>query len=113
MLTRMTDYRYEDENCECRWSWKQLFRIVFLRILPLLTASAGVFVLITGCVGNLESERLRMIGVSTMSCSLFWFVWGNFIDFCVNYGKTVRDVRHGSVRRISRVSSSATHETKV
>ena len=42
-----------------------------------------------GCSDHFASEHLRMIDVSMVSFRLFWFIWGNCIDFCVNgYGKS-------------------------
>ena len=77
-------------------------------MLPLLTVLSGVTVLVIACSGHYKSERLRIVGVTMISFSLFWFVWGNFMDFCVNYGKPVR-VREN----IQRGCSTATHETRV
>lgn len=100
-------HKLKHENWKYRSLCRNPFRVILLRILPLLTASAGLLILITGCAGQFKSEQLRMVGVSMISISLFWFVWGNFIDFCVNgYGKTVRDDGHGR-------ASVATHETQV
>lgn len=42
--------------------------------------------------GSLKSEILRMVGVILISFSVFWFVLGNFVDFCMKgYGQGVRD----------------------
>ena len=97
--------RQQDERWK-RCSWKKLFRIILLRVLPLLTASIGVIVTIIGCSGRFGSERLRVAGISMISLSLFWFVWGNFIDFCVNgYGRGERNLNTGT--------GPSSHETKV
>lgn len=75
-------------------SCKNSFRITFLRVIPLLTLIAGVIVLVLGFVHGpwTDSEDLRMVGVILVSFSLFWFVLGNFLDFCLNgYGQGVRD----------------------
>lgn len=75
-------------------SCKNSFRITFLRVIPLLTLIAGVVVLVLGFVHGqwTDSEDLRMVGVILVSFSLFWFVLGNFLDFCLNgYGQGVRD----------------------
>lgn len=75
-------------------SRKNSFRITFLRVIPLLTLIAGVVVLVLGFVHGqwTDSEDLRMVGVILVSFSLFWFVLGNFLDFCLNgYGQGVRD----------------------
>ena len=104
----MPDIKLQDERWECRSWCKISFRIVLLRILPLLAACTGVIVLIIGCSSRFGSENLRVVGVSMISCSLFWFVWGNFIDFCVNgYGKSRRH------RNRYEACSSATRQTKV
>ena len=77
-------------NSSCR----NLYRITFLRVTPLLALIAGVVVLVLGFVHGqwTDSEMLRMVGVILVSCSLFWFVLGNFLNFCLNgYGQHVRD----------------------
>ena len=104
----MPDIKLLDDRWECRSCCKNSFRIFLLRILPLLSASTGVIVISIGCSDRFGSEHLRVVGVSMISCSLFWFVWGNFIDFCVNgYGKNTRH------RNRSDACSSATRQTKV
>ena len=77
-----------------------------MRILPLLAVLSGVTVLVIGSTGHYKSERLRVVGVTMISFSLFWFVWGNCMDFCLNYGEPDRDDSQ-------RGGSTATHETKV
>lgn len=85
------------KNKQAGWnnsSCKNPFRITFLRVIPLLTLIGGVVVLVLGFVHDqwTESEILRMVGVIVVSFSLFWFVLGNFLDFCLNgYGQGVRD----------------------
>ena len=75
-------------------SCKNSFRITFLRVIPLLTLIAGVIVLVLGFMHGqwTDSEVWRMVGVVLISFSLFWFVLGNFLDFCLNgYGQGIRD----------------------
>lgn len=77
-------------NSSCR----NVFKTTFLRVIPLLTLIAGVIVLVLGFVHGqwTDSEILRMVGVILVSFSLFWFVLGNFLNFCLNgYGQHVRD----------------------
>lgn len=85
------------KNKQAAWSnssCRNLFRITFLRVIPLLTLITGVVVLVLGFVHGqwTDSEILRMVGVILVSFSLFWFVLGNFLNFCLNgYGQDVRD----------------------
>ena len=87
----------ELESKETTWnnsSCRNLFRITFLRVIPLLTLIAGVVVLVLGFVHGqwTDSDSLRMVGVILVSLSLFWFVLGNFLNFCLNgYGQHARD----------------------
>jgi len=82
---------------EAAWkksSCRNVMRMTFLRVIPLLTLIAGVVVLVLGFVHGqwTDSEILRMVGVTLVSFSLFWFVLGNFLNFCLNgYGQDVRD----------------------
>ena len=85
------------KNKQAAWndsSCRNLFRITFLRVIPLLTVIAGVVVLVLGFVHGqwTDSEVLRMVGVILVSFSLFWFVLGNFLNFCLNgYRQDVQD----------------------
>ncbi|KAL9981208.1 hypothetical protein ACROYT_G009881 [Oculina patagonica] len=90
----ISDLRSKEASWNRSSSCKNPFRITFLRVFPLLTFIAGVVILVLGFRdGNLKSEILRMVGVILVSFSVFWFVLGNFVDFCMNgYGQGVRDV---------------------
>lgn len=88
-----SDLKSKEGSCNRSSSCKNPFRITLLRVFPLLTFITGVVVLALGFSnGNLKSEILRMAGVVLLTLSVFWFVLGNFVDFCMNgFGQGVRD----------------------
>lgn len=90
----ISDLKSKDSSWNRSSFCKNPIRITFLRVLPLLTLIVGVVVLVIGFgKRNLtDSEILRMVGVILLTFSVFWFVLGNFVDFCMNgYGQGVRD----------------------
>lgn len=83
------------EDCRLCHCFMNPFRLFFLRILPTMVILTGVVVLIVGFEAKFNSAgSLKMIGVSMISLSLFWFIFGNFIDFCIHYGEPIRDKSH-------------------
>lgn len=89
----VSDHKSKEGSCNRSSSCTNPFRITLLRVFPLLTFITGVVVLALGFGnGNLKSEILRMAGVILVTVSMFWFVLGNFVDFCMNgFGQGVRD----------------------
>lgn len=78
---------------------KNLFRIVFLCVYLFLVFVVGILIFVMGFrKNNLKFEGVRMVGVSLVYFSVFWFILGNFVDFCINiYGKDFYDIEEGNI----------------
>ena len=87
-MVEKQEQRTHSEIKQSGWKNRQFLKIILLRVFPIITFTVGVLLLVSGWNSRLEADGLRMVGVTSISFSVFWCVLGNFVDFCVNdYGK--------------------------